>query len=33
MDLHQKVNRFLAKWVSAVNGLVAVGLPLVISLI
>ena len=33
MDLHQRVNSFLAEWVSAVNALVAVGLPLVMGLI
>ena len=33
MDLHQRVNRFLAEWVSAINALVAVGLPLVMGLI
>ena len=33
MDLHERVNWFLAEWVSAINALVAVGLPLVVGLI
>ena len=33
MNMHHRVNRFLAEWVSAINALVAVGLPLVMGLI
>ncbi len=32
MALHQRINRFLADWVSAINALVAVGLPAVVAL-
>ena len=28
MSIHTKINRFLAEWVSAINALVAVGIPL-----
>ena len=33
MSLHQRINRFLADWVSVINALVAVGLPVIIALI
>ncbi len=32
MSFHKKINRFLAEWVSAINALVAVGIPLVVAL-
>lgn len=28
MNFHKKINRFLAEWVSAINALVAVGVPI-----
>ena len=33
MSFHQRINRFLADWVSVINALVAVGLPVIIALI
>ena len=32
MTFHQRINRFLAEWVSAINALVAVGIPLIAAL-
>ena len=31
MSLHKRINRFLANWVSAINALVAVGLPVALA--
>ncbi len=33
MSFHKKINRFLAEWVSAINALVAVGIPIVVGLV
>ena len=33
MSLHKRVNRFLAEWVSAINALVAIGIPVVAALV
>lgn len=33
MSFHQRINRFLAEWVSAINALVAVGIPLITALV
>ncbi|MCY3819226.1 MAG: hypothetical protein OXH52_07675 [Gammaproteobacteria bacterium] len=32
MSFHKKINRFLAEWVSAINALVAMGIPIVVGL-
>ena len=32
MSFHKRINRFLAEWVSAINALVAVGIPVVTAL-
>ena len=32
MSFHKKINRFLAEWVSAINALVAVGVPIATAL-
>ena len=32
-DFHKRVNRFLAEWVSAINALVAIGIPVVAALV
>ncbi len=32
MSFHKRINRFLAEWVSAINALVAVGIPVVAAL-
>ena len=33
MSLHKRVNRFLAEWVSAINALVAIRMPVVAALV
>ena len=33
MNFHKRVNRFLAEWVSAINALVAIGIPVVAALV
>ena len=33
MNFHKRVNRFLAEWVSVINALVAVGIPVVGALL
>ena len=32
MSIHKRINRFLAEWVSAINALVAIGIPVVAAL-
>ena len=32
MTLHHRINRFLAEWVSAINALVAVGIPVMAAI-
>ena len=32
MSFHKRINRFLAEWVSAINALVAVGIPVLAAL-
>ena len=32
MSFHKKINRFLAEWVSVINALVAVGVPVATAL-
>lgn len=32
MSFHKKINKFLAEWVSAINALVAVGIPVLSAL-
>ena len=33
MNFHKRVNQFLAEWVSAINALVAIGIPVVGALV
>lgn len=33
MSFHKRVNQFLAEWVSAINALVAIGIPVVAALV
>ena len=33
MNIHRRINQFLAEWVSAINALVAIGIPVVAALV